>query len=102
MEALRTGKRCRKGLSTRLALGGLEEGGLLCGRCLGVWSVAGTQGDKKEQKEERGCGMLARTRAQSRLRKYSDAGEVVLFQPGERRARLRTAAPCLAGTAVTW
>lgn len=37
---------------------GREE--LLCGRCLGAWSVAGTQGDK-EQKEEQGCSVLART-----------------------------------------
>ena len=88
-------------MSTHLSLRGLEEGELLRGRCLGVWSVAGTQGDK-EQKEEGGCGALARTRAQSQLRKYFDAGEVVLFHPGERRGRLGHAALRLAGTAVTW
>lgn len=85
-KALRTGaggggwgaRCCRKGFSTHLSLGGLEEGELLRGRCLGVWSVAGTQRDK-EQEEKQGCGALARTRAQSRLRKYFDSSEAVLF-----------------------
>lgn len=48
-----------KGLSTHLSLGGLDEAELLRGRCLGVWSVAGTLGDK-EQEEEWGCAVLAR------------------------------------------
>lgn len=47
-----------KGLSTHLSLGGLDEAALLHGRCLGVWSVAGTWRDK-EQEEEQGCGVLA-------------------------------------------
>lgn len=81
VKALGSGKRSRRGFSTHLAPGGLEEGELLRGRCLGVWSMAGTRGDKKEQKEEEGCGVLAGTRAQSRLCKYFDAGEVVLFHP---------------------
>lgn len=49
----------RKGLSPHLSLAGLDEAELLRGRCLGVWSVAGTQGDK-EQEEEQGCAVLAR------------------------------------------
>lgn len=98
-KALRTGEWCRKGLSTHLSLGGLEEGELPCGRCLGVWSMAGTQEDK-EQKEEQGCSVLSRTPAQSQLRKYFDAGEVVPFHPSEQRARLGHTALCLAGTTV--
>ena len=91
MKALGSGKQCRKGLSTRLALGGLEEGELLRGRCLGVWSVAGTQGDKKEQ----GCCVLARTHARSWL-----LARLCRSTLGERRARLGHAAPCL--VTVTW
>lgn len=60
------------------------------------------RGDKKEQKEERGCGVLARTRARSWLQKSFDASKVVLFHPGEQRAPLGTTALCLAGSAVTW
>lgn len=59
MKAVGTVEWHRKGLSTHLSLGGLDEAELLCGRCLGVWSVAGTWGDKEEE-EERGCGVLAR------------------------------------------
>lgn len=49
VKALGTGERevFRKGLSTHLAPGGLEEGELLRGRCLGIWSTAGTQGDNE-------------------------------------------------------
>lgn len=50
----------RKGLSTHLSLGGPDEAELLRGRCLGVWSMAGTRGDKEQEEEEWHCAVLAR------------------------------------------